>query len=411
MMIRMVIVAAMLSMLWLSGCTTTATLPATVPVKPVSPVPAAALCPLPVTPAPVPIATVTQNFRLADWDALPGWTDDRVLNAWNSWLQSCVALHVKPDWQAVCAAATSLQPTSDEAVRGYFQIWFNVYQSIQPDGTTQGLVTGYYEPLLHGSLTASADYPIPLYAPPADLLTIDLSSVYPELKHMRLRGRLDGNKVIPYLSRAEIDSPIRPLAGNELVWVDDAVEAFFLQIQGSGRIQLTDGSMMQIGYADQNGYPYRGIGRVLVERGELRLEQASMQNIKAWGRNNPDKLPELLAQNPSYVFFKQLPDNTGPLGALGVPLAGGRSIAVDARAIPIGAPVWLATTAPLSPVAMNRLVLAQDTGGAIRGNVRADFYFGFGDAAGKQAGSMKQQGQMWVLLPKTMAVPGGVPGN
>ena len=399
MMIRLGLLASLFGLALLTGCTTTAPLPSPPPH-----ISALVLCPVPQITPPPPVATVTPNLRAADWSALPGWNSDQLLTAWHSWLLSCTALQGKPDWQAVCAAAANLQPTSNAEVRTFFQTWFNVYQSLQPDGSTQGLVTGYYEPLLQGSLTPSAAYPIPLYAAPNDLLTVDLSSVYPELKYMRLRGRLSGHKVVPYYSRAEIDGAQHPLAGNELVWVDDPVEAFFLQIQGSGRVQLPDGSMMQVGYADQNGYPYRAIGRVLVERGELSLAQASMQNIKAWGRNNPAKLPELLAQNPSFVFFKQLPNGIGPLGALGVPIIGGRSIAVDARAIPLGAPVWLATTEPLSDVAMNRLVLAQDTGGAIHGNVRADFFFGFGDAAGKQAGKMKQQGQMWVLLPKTMPV-------
>lgn len=371
-------------------------------------VPPPVVAPVPCVPAvaPPPAPAVVPNLQPADWSALPGWNDDQLLAAWDSWLQSCVALKAKPEWQAVCAAAADLQPTTNDAVRTFFQSRFNVYQSLQADGSSGGLMTGYYEPLLHGSRTPSAAYPIPLYAVPADLLTVDLASVYPELKNLRLRGRLEGNKVVPYLSRADIDGTKAPLAGDELVWVDNAVEAFFLQVQGSGRVQLPDGSMVRIGYADQNGYPYRSIGRVLADRGELRLEQTSMQSIKAWGKKHPDKLPELLAQNPSFVFFKELPNNNGgPLGALGVPITGGRSIAVDARAIPLGAPVWLATTEPASNVPMNRLVLAQDTGGAIRGNVRADFFWGFGDAAGKQAGMMKQSGQMWVLLPKTMAVP------
>jgi membrane-bound lytic murein transglycosylase A len=158
---------------------------------------------------------------------------------------------------------------------------------------------------------------------------------------------------------------------------------------------------MRIGYADQNGHPYQSIGKLLVERGEMKLEQASMQGIKAWGANNPDKLPELLASNPSFVFFRELPNGlSGPLGALGVPLTGGRSIAVDPRFIPLGAPVFLATTQPNSPAPMNRLVMAQDTGGAIRGGVRADFFWGFGVDAGELAGRMKQRGRMWVLLPK-----------
>ncbi len=395
------LIAAIAGLLLFGGC-------ATVPPgnKPTSSESPPVLCPPPSIPPPSPPVhpPVTQNLRPADWSALPGWQDDQLVSAWNTWLQSCNALKAKPQWQVVCAAAAGLQPGDNETVRAYFQTWFNVYQSLQPDGSAQGLVTGYYEPLLNGSRIPSPDYPVPLYRAPPDLLDIDLSSVYPELKHMRLRGRLQGNKIVPYWNRADIDGNERPLAGNELVWVDDPVEAFFLQIQGSGRIHLTDGTMMQVGYANQNGYPYRAIGHVLVQRGELKLEQASMQNIKAWGRAHPQQLPELLSQNPSYVFFKELPDSSGPLGALGLPLTGGRSIAVDARAIPLGAPVWLATTRPQSDAPMDLLVMAQDTGGAIHGNVRADFYFGFGDAAGKQAGKMKQQGQMWVLLPKTMVV-------
>lgn len=395
-------IAGIAGLLMLGGCATTAP-PGNKTAPAVSP---SVLCPPPSAPPPAPVARppVTENLRPADWSALPGWQDDQLSSAWNAWLQSCNALKSKPDWQVVCAAAASLQPGDNDTVRTYFQTWFNVYQSLQTDGTTQGLVTGYYEPLLHGSRTPSPDYPVPLYRTPPDLLNIDLSSVYPELKHMRLRGRLQGNTVVPYLARTEIDDNQRPLAGNELVWVDDPVEAFFLQIQGSGRIQLNDGTRIQIGYANQNGYPYRAIGHILVQRGELKLEQASMQNIKAWGRTHPQQLPELLSQNPSYVFFKELPDSSGPLGALGLPLTGGRSVAVDSRAVPLGAPVWLVTTQPQSDTPMNLLVMAQDTGGAIHGNVRADFYFGFGDAAGKRAGKMKQQGQMWVLLPKTMAV-------
>jgi membrane-bound lytic murein transglycosylase A len=163
-----------------------------------------------------------------------------------------------------------------------------------------------------------------------------------------------------------------------------------------------------VGYADQNGHPYKSIGKLLVERGELRLEEASMQGIKAWGLANPDKLPELLKSNPSYVFFRELPNGlTGPLGALGVPLTAGRSIAIDPRFIPLGAPVFLATTAPNSERPLNRLMLAQDTGGAIRGAVRADFFWGFGNAAGELAGRMKQKGRLWVLLPRDYPVVTG----
>jgi membrane-bound lytic murein transglycosylase A len=238
------------------------------------------------------------------------------------------------------------------------------------------------------------------------LLVIDLSSVYPELKNMRLRGRLQGNRVTPYYDRAEIERGDAPLKGREIVWVDSAIDLFFLQIQGSGRIVLDTGETVRVGYADQNGYPYKSIGKLLVERGEMPLERASMQGIKDWARKNPDKLTELLNQNASYVFFREMPNHlSGPLGALGVPLTAGRSIAVDARTIPLGAPVFLATTWPNSDRPLNRLMLAQDTGGAIRGAVRADFFWGFGGEAGGLAGSMKQSGKMWVLLPQGYAVP------
>ena len=217
-----------------------------------------------------------------------------------------------------------------------------------------------------------------------------------------MRGRVQGKRVVPYYKRAEIDAGTESLKGRELFWVEDAVELFFLQIQGSGRIELPDGSLVKIGYADQNGFPYVSVGKKLVEMGEIKLEQASMQGIIAWAVRHPDKLDALLQQNPSYVFFRELPDNlSAPLGALGVPLTEEYSLAVDARTIPLGAPVFLSTTQPNSTLPLNRLMLAQDTGGAIKGAVRADFFWGFGERAAEQAGSMKQQGRMWLLFPAT----------
>jgi membrane-bound lytic murein transglycosylase A len=241
---------------------------------------------------------------------------------------------------------------------------------------------------------------------PEDLLTIDLSAVYPELKNMRLRGRVVGNKVVPYFSRAEITDK-NSLAGKELVWVDNAVEAFFLQIQGSGRVYLEETQeTIRVAYGDQNGHPYKSIGRFLVERGDLKLEQASAQGIAAWAVANPTRVQELLNVNPSVVFFKEeklTAASKGPKGALGVPLTAQRSIAIDAQFIPLGVPVFLSTTQPNSDLPLRRLMLAQDTGGAIRGAVRADFFWGFGAEAGERAGKMKQVGSMWVLLPKALA--------
>ena len=340
------------------------------------------------------------------WDAVAGWSEDDPGQAWDAFLQSCVALKNQPAWQPVCSAASALQGRDSATLRTFFEANFIPYQVNNPDGSSQGLVTGYYEPQLKGSRHPSARYRYPLYAAPEDLLVIDLASVYPELKNMRLRGRLQGNRVTPYYNRAEIERGDAPLKGREILWVDNPIDLFFLQIQGSGRVVLDNGETVRVGYADQNGYPYKSIGKMLVERGEMPLEKASMQGIKDWARKNPDKLAELLNQNASYVFFREMPNHlSGPLGALGVPLTAGRSIAVDARAIPLGAPVFLSTTWPNSVRPLNRLMLAQDTGGAIRGGVRADFFWGFGDDAGALAGGMKQSGKMWVLLPQGYVVP------
>jgi membrane-bound lytic murein transglycosylase A len=218
---------------------------------------------------------------------------------------------------------------------------------------------------------------------------------------MRLRGRMQGRKVVPYYTRAEIERGEAPVRGKELFWVDDAVELFFLQVQGSGRVKLPDGETVRVGYAEHNGYPYKSIGRVLIDRGELPADKASMQGIKQWGRQNPDLLPLLLQQNPAYVFFRELPGHEpGPIGSLGVALSAGRSIAVDPTMVPLGAPIYLSTTWPLSPRPLNRVVLAQDTGSAIKGAVRADFFWGFGDDAGALAGRMRQPGRMWLLYPR-----------
>lgn len=364
------------------------------------------VCPVcPVCPAPAVEKSAAPPLAPARFEDIDGWTEDDLTAAWEAFTAGCDALRARTGWQAACAAAAQV-PAEREAVRAYFETWFAPYRLTNADGGTSGLVTGYYEPLLHGSRTRHGRYRYPLYAPPDDLLVIDLVSVAPETRNMRLRGRLEGRKVVPYWDRAQIEEGDAPLKGKEIVWVDDPVEAFFLQIQGSGRVQLEDGSMLRVGYADQNGHPYQSIGRVLVERGELKLHQASMQGIQRWGRTHPRKLPELLNQNPSYVFFRELTyRDGGPLGALGVPLTPQRSIAVDPRYVPLGAPVFLATTEPDSDVPLRRLMLAQDTGGAIRGPVRADFFWGFGAAAGAQAGRMRQQGRMWVLLPRDYALP------
>ncbi|NTV96411.1 MAG: murein transglycosylase A [Thiobacillus sp.] len=371
---------------------------------PSAPEPAVAVPPTVPASAPEMIKTapVAMDWLKAGaWSDLPGWKTDDLKAAWPAWLQSCAVIQRQSAWRDVCAEAARLANPDAESIRAYFKNRFTPYQVREVDGTAEGLVTGYYEPLLRGSRTLTPKYRYPLRAPPDDLLVIDLSTVYPELKSLRLRGRLDGNKVVPYFTRGDIEAGRTPVPGREIAWVDDPVELFFLQVQGSGRIRLESGETMRVGYAEHNGHPYRSIGKWLVERGELTLDKASMQGIKDWARAHPERLPELMAANPSYVYFRELPDQDGgPLGALGVPLTGERSIAVDPRALPLGAPVWLATSRPNANAALNRLMLAQDTGGAIQGNVRADFFWGFGEEAGKLAGAMKQKGRLWLLLPR-----------
>ena len=368
-----------------------------------------------ITPVAPPQTSPSESrLRAVAFTELPGWNDDAQAAAWVAFIAQCPTLLAQPAgapiWQDPCTAASLATPDNDAAARAFFEGHFTPYSVSAPDGRDTGLVTGYYEPLLRGSHHRDERYRYPLYAPPDDLLRVELVDLFPELEDKRVRGRIDGKRVVPYWTRADIEAGRAPLAGKELVWVDDAIDAFFLHIQGSGRVTLKEGDIIRVGYADQNGQPFRSIGRLLVERGELTLASASMQAIKQWGRDHPDKLPSLLAENPSYVFFREIvPDPKagidGPIGSLGVPLLAQRAIAVDPRAIPLGAPVYLATTYPLSEKPLARLVMAQDTGGAIKGALRADFFWGFGESAGEQAGRMRQPGKMWLLWPKGAPTP------
>lgn len=365
------------------------------------------------------------KFVPVGWAALPSWTDDDLSRLWPVFINNCKGL-MRPTggslvqqsratpraWQPVCAAAQSVQPQSGAQVRAFIEQHLQPWRLLDDSGKpARNTVTGYYEPLVHGSRKRGGEYQWPLYQPPADLLTIDLGSVYPELAGKRVRGKLEGKRVVPYDTRAEIAaSPQRQPPA--IVWVNDPVEAFFLQVQGSGRVRLPDGKMIRVAYADHNGRPYASIGRWLADRGELPLAQTSMQNIKAWARANPHRVQEMLNANPAMVFFREEPVapsqagvDFGPKGAYGIPLAAQRTIAVDTRYVPLGTPVYLATTMPSSTTPMRRLVFAQDTGAAIKGPARTDFFWGFGDEAGALAGRMKQNGEMWVLWPKNAGAP------
>lgn len=396
--------AAVIVVLIMAACRSTPEKPAAPPATPPIPAPApqqpapSAETPPTVTPTP---PSAGAHLRRGNWTELPGWRDDDPAAAWDALLASCGSLKTQEAWRTVCTAALVAPRPDRERARRFFELNFIPYQLLQPNGGSEGLATGYYEPLLRGSRKPTARYRYPIYGVPDDLISIDLPAFGIESRESRSRARLDGKRVVPYFERAQIESGAAPLRGREIAWVDDPVELFFLQIQGSGRLDLEGGGVLRVGFADHNGHPYRSIGRLLIDRGELPAERASMQGIKAWTQQNPDKLREVLDYNPRYIFFRELPAGlSGPLGALGVPLTAHRSIAVDPRFVPLGAPVFLATTWPLSNKPLRQLMLAQDTGSAIRGAVRADFFWGYGEDAAREAGRMKQALQMWVLLPQ-----------
>ncbi|WP_423192477.1 murein transglycosylase A [Cupriavidus sp. H18C2] len=327
------------------------------------------------TPAPS-TSPAAGRLQPAAWTEIGGWSQDDVRAAWPALQASCQALKKKPEWNRVCAVGLMVDAGDLVAMRTYFETHFQPYRVVNTDGTDSGLITGYYEPILHGSRTRQGPYQVPLYRRPP-----------------QLRGALP--------ARGEL-LQMPAMRGNEIVYVDDAVEAAFLQIQGSGRIRLPDGTIMRVGFGGTNDQPFRSFGKWLLDRGEITPAQATMQGIKAWARNNPARVEEMLNVNPRFVFFRELPpNNDGPVGALGVPLTAERSIAVDPATIPLGVPVFLSTTRPLSTEPIQRLMFAQDTGSAIKGGVRADFFWGAGDAAGETAGRMKQGGRMWVLMPRS----------
>ena len=325
------------------------------------------------------------SFNAVSWQALPGWQDDDLSQAWPAWLKSCDALRKRSgevNWRQVCTQATSLSPRDTQSIRRYFESNFQAYEIRNSSGSETGLITGYYEPVMNGSQTRTSTYNVPLYA-------------YP--------NTWKKSRPNPGPTRAELISS-GVLQGSEIAWVQDPVAAASMQIQGSGKIRLQDDRILRLGFAGTNEQPFKSSAQWLIDRKEMTRGEASMQGISQWAKRNPDRVNEMLNANPRFVFFKELPSNVdadlGPNGALGIPLTSERSIAIDLQAMPLGAPVFLATTKPLSNQPMQKLVMAQDTGKAIVGGVRADYYWGSGDAAGEIAGRMKQNGKMWLLLPR-----------
>jgi membrane-bound lytic murein transglycosylase A len=319
------------------------------------------------------------------WQSLPGWQEDDLSQAWPAWLKSCDALRRRGsevNWRQVCSLTPNISGRDNQAIRRYFESNFQAYEIRNSSGSDTGLITGYYEPVMNGSLTRTNIYSVPLYA-------------YP--------NAWKKSKPNPGPTRAELISS-GMLKGSEIAWVQDPVAAAFMQIQGSGKIRLDDGRILRLGFAGTNDQPFKSFAQWLLDRKEITRSDATMQGISQWAKRNPDRVNEMLNANPRFVFFKELVSNgeadAGPIGALNVPLTAERSIAIDLQAMPLGAPVFLATTKPLSSQLMQRLVLAQDTGKAIVGGVRADYYWGSGDTAAELAGRMKQNGKMWLILPR-----------
>ena len=364
---------------------------------PLSPKPEPVVCPQcpPAKPAPE-----SARYQESTFETLPGWPSQGLMQSLRAFRVSCP----RPGaLSRACEAAAAVAPDDEQAARQFFESTFVPYVLVSSDGADSGLITGYYEPIIEGSRTQTEQHRFPIFGVPEDLIVVDLVATNPELRNTRLRGRIDGRRLVPYLSRGEIDA--RGVPAQIIAWTSDPIELFFLQIQGSGQVRLENGERVRIGFADQNGHPYRSLGRYLIDRGELPLEQTSMQGIKTWAAANPGKLQDALNSNPSYVFFREVPLSNGPVGALNVPLSAEYSIAVDRRFIPLGAPVYLATTFPSSEERLERTTVAQDTGGAIRGVIRADLYWGTGPEAGALAGRMRQQGKMWLLWPRGESPP------
>lgn len=364
--------------------------------------------------APVPVEKKAPlELTRVRFDALPGWTTDSQGAALAALQRSCrkgipdtaatraVGI-AAADWRAPCAAATGIDTGDDGAARAYFERWFRPFRATGGNAP-DGLITGYFEAELRGSRMRTGRYTTPIYRLPDDHVSADLAQFDPALKGKRIVGRVVDGRLRPYFTRGDIAAGALAGRGLELFWLDDPIDAFILHVQGSGRVILPDGAVAQIGYAGNNGRPYRSIGRELIARGALKPDAASWQEIRAWIAANPDKAATLLAVNRRFIFFREIAGD-GPIGASGVALIPGRSLAVDPRFVPYGLPVWLETTWPNAPdKPLRRLMVAQDTGSAIRGPLRADFFWGYGPDALALAGRMKSRGRFVLLLPRAAA--------
>ncbi len=362
-------------------------------------------------------APIAGPLRLArtTFADLPDWSDGDPRAALAAFQRSCAALTAQPaaksigtyagtvaDWRAPCRAAAQSPPDA-AAARKFFEHWFTPL-TVSAGAVKDGLFTGYYEPQLQASRHRHGRYQTPVYGLPADLVSVDLGAFRPALAGEHIAGRIMGHRLVPYATRGEIDA--KGLGAPPLFYGDDPVAVFFLHIQGSGRVVFDDGTTARVAYAGENGQPYTAIGRTLIAQGALARGQVSLQTIRAWLVAHPDKARAVMESDASFVFFKEAPLGDPALGSPGaetVVLTPGASIAVDPRIHPLGVPFFVATTMPDSGKPLRRLFVAQDIGGAIRGPLRADLFWGFGSEAEAIAGAMKQSGRLAVLLPKPVA--------
>ncbi len=350
----------------------------------------------------------------AAFSDLAGWSSDKISEAAPALARSCRVIAKKApdsalgvagqasDWLSPCADLAANPPQDDAAARAFFERWFRPYAASGNSGS-DGLFTGYYEAELHGTAQQSGAYHTPLYARPDDLIDVDLGEFKKDLHGQHIVGKVEGRKLKPYDDRAKITAGSLAHRAQPLLWVDDPVDAFFLEVQGSGRVRMDDGHIMRMGYDGANGRAYVAIGRALADM-QLLEKPVTMQSIRGWLKAHPERAKEIMNLNPSYVFFKTI-DGEGPIGAEGVALTPQRSMAVDPAFVPLGVPLWLDSVDGHGAI-LQRLMVAQDTGGAIKGPVRGDVFWGFGADAEAQAGAMQGQGRIYLLLPKAAHVGG-----
>ncbi|MBX9634765.1 MAG: murein transglycosylase A [Magnetospirillum sp.] len=345
------------------------------------------------------------DLRPGSFSDLPGWRDDSAGAALPALVRSCDRLMKLPfdrsvgsdgsggtvgDWYSPCSAAQRLSVNDHDTARAFFEAWFTPFLATN-NGTADGLFTGYFEPELAGSRTKKGRFTVPLLGKPKDLVVRDGPNGESQV------GRVVGGRFEPYATRAEIEAGALANLAQPLAWVEDPVDAHILHIQGSGRIRLDDGTVLRLGVAGSNGHKFVGISRIMREKGLI--EDTSMPAVRSWLKANPEQARSLMAQNPRYIFYRVVTGD-GPLGSEGVALTAERSMAVDPKFVPLGVPLFLDTVDPAGRP-LRRVVMAQDTGAAIKGAVRGDFFWGSGEPAFQQAGRMKSSGRYWLLLPKS----------